>query len=150
MATVPGQLIWEMVKKNNCFLVKEFGRGNAGVQFSKEPNNLFNLNSYKFSGLANRKTVTIQPGGKDLSVVLGTTKTKKQNKPAALLHKSVMRKEFPRMAKAVTNQVSDNYYRPDLKKAALARLSAVHRSLKVTKSGPKKKNRQAVRIPGRK
>ena len=47
-------------------------------------------------------------------------------------------------------QVSDNYYRPDLKKAALARLSAVHRSLKVTKSGPKKKNRQAVRIPGRK
>ncbi|KAL0014907.1 hypothetical protein SO802_001976 [Lithocarpus litseifolius] len=147
MATVPGQLIWEMVKKNNCFLVKEFGRGNAGVQFSKEPNNLFNLNSYKYSGLANRKTVTIQPGGKDLSVVLGTTKTKKQNKPAALLHKSVMRKEFPRMAKAVTNQVSDNYYRPDLKKAALARLSAVHRSLKVAKSGPKKKNRQAVRIP---
>ena len=137
MATVPGQLIWEMVKKNNCFLVKEFGRGNAGVQFSKEPNNLFNLNSFKYSGkslhflsfilyvcellvltisiikwrrrwyigLANRKTVMIQPGGKDLSVVLGTTKTKKQNKPAALLHKSVMRKEFPRMAKAVTNQV---------------------------------------------
>ncbi|XP_030953172.1 60S ribosomal protein L28-2 [Quercus lobata] len=150
MATVPGQLIWEMVKKNNCFLVKEFGRGNAGVQFSKEPNNLFNLNSYKYSGLANRKTVTIQPGGKDLSVVLATTKTKKQNKPAAILHKSVMRKEFPRMAKAVTNQVSNNYYRPDLKKAALARLSAVHRSLKVTKSGPKKKNRQAVRTPGRK
>ncbi|XP_050270342.1 60S ribosomal protein L28-2 [Quercus robur] len=150
MATVPGQLIWEMVKKNNCFLVKEFGRGNAGVQFSKEPNNLFNLNSYKYSGLANRKTVTIQPGGKDLSVVLATTKTKKQNKPAAILHKSVMRKEFPRMAKAVTNQVSNNYYRPDLKKAALARLSAVHRSLRVTKSGPKKKNRQAVRTPGRK
>ena len=97
MATVPGQLIWEMVKKNNCFLVKEFGRGNAGVQFSKEPNNLFNLNSFKYSGkslhflsfilyvcellvltisiikwwwyvgLANRKTVMIQPGGKDLS-----------------------------------------------------------------------------------
>jgi large subunit ribosomal protein L28e len=57
------------------------------------------------TGLANKKTVTIQPGGKDLSVVLGTTKTKKQNKPAALVHKSVMRKEFPRMAKAVVNQV---------------------------------------------
>jgi large subunit ribosomal protein L28e len=49
--------------------------------------------------------VTIQPSGKDLSVVLATTKTKKQNKPASLLHKSVMRKEFPRMAKAVANQV---------------------------------------------
>ncbi|KGN60570.2 60S ribosomal protein L28-1 [Cucumis sativus] len=144
MANVPGQLVWEIVKKNSSFLVKEFGRGNASVQFSKEPNNLYNLNSYKHSGLANRKTVTIQPGGKDLSVLLATSKTKKQNKPANSLHKSVMRKEFPRMAKAVINQVADNYYRPDLKNAALAKLSAVHRSLKVAKSGVKKRNRQSV------
>ncbi|GLT79045.1 hypothetical protein SLA2020_505550 [Shorea laevis] len=150
MAAVPGQLIWEIVKKNNSFLVKQFGRGSAGVQFSKESNNLYNLNSYKHSGLANKKTVTIQPGGKDLSVVFATTKTKKQNKPASLVHKSVMRKEFPRMAKAVVNQVADNYYRPDLKKAALARLSAVNRSLKVSKSGVKKRNRQAVKIRCRK
>lgn len=53
-------------------------------------------------GLANKKTVTV--AGKDQSVFLATTKTKKQNKPAALLHKSVM-KEFRRMAKAVQNQV---------------------------------------------
>jgi hypothetical protein len=50
MATVPDQLVWEIVKRNNCFLVKEFGRGNASVQFSKESNNLYNLNSYKHSG----------------------------------------------------------------------------------------------------
>ncbi|KAG4141326.1 hypothetical protein ERO13_D06G069200v2 [Gossypium hirsutum] len=150
MATVPGQLIWEIVKRNSCFLVKEFGRGTAGIQFSKESNNLYNLNSYKHSGLANKKTVTIQPGGKDQSVLLATSKTKKQNKPASVLHKSVMRKEFPRMAKAVVNQVVYNHYRPDLKKAALARLSAVNRSLKVAKSGVKKRNRQAVRIRGRK
>uniref|UniRef100_A0A5B7ABV9 Putative 60S ribosomal protein L28-2 n=1 Tax=Davidia involucrata TaxID=16924 RepID=A0A5B7ABV9_DAVIN len=150
MATVPGQLIWEIVKKNSSFLVKEFGNGTASVQFSKESNNLYNLNSYKHSGLANKKTVTIQPGGKDQSVVLATTKTKKQSKPATLLHKSVMKKEFHRMAKAVRNQVVDNYYRPDLKNAALARLSAVHRSLKVAKSGVKKRNRQAVKIRGRK
>ncbi|EEF46305.1 60S ribosomal protein L28-2 [Ricinus communis] len=142
MATVPGQLIWEAVKKNNCFLVKQFGRGSASVQFSKEPNNLYNLNSYKHSGLSNKKTVSIQ-AGKDQSVILATTKTKKQNRPSALLHKSVMKKEFRRMAKAVQNQVGDNYYRPDLKKAALARLSVVHRSLKVAKSGVKKRNRQA-------
>lgn len=54
MATVPGQLIWEIVKKNNCFLVKQFGRGNAGVQFSKESNNLYNLNSFKHSGKLTR------------------------------------------------------------------------------------------------
>lgn len=83
-------------------------------------------------------------------MLLATSKTKKQNKPASVLHKSVMRKEFPRMAKAVVNQVVYNHYRPDLKKAALARLSAVNRSLKVAKSGVKKRNRQAVRIRGRK
>lgn len=50
MATVPGQLIWEIVKKNNSFLVKEFGNGTQSVVFSKESNNLYNLNSYKHSG----------------------------------------------------------------------------------------------------
>lgn len=55
--------------------------------------------------MANRKTVTIQPEGKEHAVLLATTKTKKQSKPAAMLHKSVMKKEFPRMAKAVVNQV---------------------------------------------
>ncbi|XP_020225643.1 60S ribosomal protein L28-2 [Cajanus cajan] len=150
MATVPGQLVWEIVKKNNSFLVKQFGRGTQSIQFSREPNNLYNLNSFKYSGLANKKTVTVQPAGKDLSVLFATTKTKKQNKPSALLHKSVMKKEFRRMAKAVENQVAENYYRPDLKKAALARLSVVHRSLKVAKSGAKKRNRQAVKVHGRK
>ncbi|CAN1159906.1 60S ribosomal protein L28-2 [Linum perenne] len=150
MATVPGQLIWEIIKRNNCFLVKQFGRGNAGVRFSKETSNLYNLNSYKYSGLANKKTVSIQPEGKDLTVVLSTTKTKKQNKPANLKNKSVMRKEFHSMAKAVANQVGDNHYRPDLKNAALARLSVVHKSLKIAKSGPKKRNRQGIKIAGRK
>ncbi|CAK9152755.1 unnamed protein product [Ilex paraguariensis] len=146
VSTFPGPLIWEIVKKNNSFLVKEFGNGTAMVQFSKESNN---LNSYKHSGLANYNTVIIQPGGKDLSVLLGMTKSKKQNKPASLLHKSVMKKEFPRMAKAVANQVADNYYRPDLKSAALGRISSVNSSLKVAKSGVKRRNRQAIKMHGR-
>lgn len=50
MATVPGDLIWEIVKKNNAFLVKQFGNSTAKVQFSKEKNNLYNLNSFKHSG----------------------------------------------------------------------------------------------------
>ncbi|KAK6142890.1 hypothetical protein DH2020_023238 [Rehmannia glutinosa] len=112
------------------------------LEFSKEPNNLYNLHSFKHSGLANKKTVAIQPG-KDQSVLLATTKTKKQNKPASLLNKSLMKKEFHCMAKVVSNQVVHNYYRPNLKKTALARLSVVSRSLKVAKFGVKKKNRQA-------
>ncbi|KAL9272203.1 Large ribosomal subunit protein eL28y-like protein [Drosera capensis] len=149
MATVPGPVIWEIVKKNNSFVVKQFGNGSGKVRFSKESNNLFNTHSYKYSGLANPRTITIQAAGKD-GVLLATSKTRKQNKPAISLHKSVMKKDFQRMANAVVNQVADNHYRADLKKAALARLSAVHRSLQVTKSGVKKKNRQATKIHGRK
>ena len=50
MATVSGDLIWQIVRKNNSFLVKQFGNGNAKVQFTKEPNNLYNVHSYKHSG----------------------------------------------------------------------------------------------------
>ncbi|KAM1229228.1 hypothetical protein ACFX14_039564 [Malus domestica] len=39
MATVPGQLIWEIVMKNNSFLAREFGCGNTGVHFSKDTSN---------------------------------------------------------------------------------------------------------------
>ncbi|RZR75325.1 hypothetical protein BHM03_00054756 [Ensete ventricosum] len=104
MATVPGPLIWEIVKKNNAFLVKQFGNGTAMAQFSKEPNNLCNVNSYKHSG-----------------------------------------ENFWFASICIRFIVTDNYYRPDLTKAALARLSVVHRSLKVAKSGAKKRNRQAVK-----
>lgn len=50
MATIPEPLIWEIVKKNNAFLVKQYGSGTNKVVFSREPNNLYNLSSYKYSG----------------------------------------------------------------------------------------------------
>ncbi|KAM1052383.1 hypothetical protein ACFX2B_033417 [Malus domestica] len=98
---------------HNCFDL-DFCRSKLYSSF----NNLLNLHSYKHSGLANKKTVTIQGVGKDQSVLLSTSKSNKQNKPAALLHKSMMKQEFRRMAKAVGNQVADNHYRPDLKKSS--------------------------------
>ncbi|CAN1768407.1 60S ribosomal protein L28-2 [Linum perenne] len=103
-----------------------------------ESNNLYNLNSYKYLGLANKKNFSIQGDSKDSAVVLSTTKTKKKNKPTSLKNNSMMMK------------VADNFYRPDLKKAATARLSVVSRCLKGTSSGPKKRNRQATKIAGRK
>ncbi len=44
----PSQLVWQLVKNYNCFLHK----GLNGSQFSAEPGNLYNLNSYKYSGEA--------------------------------------------------------------------------------------------------
>ncbi|XP_068636131.1 large ribosomal subunit protein eL28y-like [Aristolochia californica] len=145
MASAPGDIIWEIMKKNNSFLVKEFGSGNQMVLFNKEKKNFFNLNSYKNPGLSNMKTIFIRLDGKDLFVVLETTKTKKHNRPVKLFHKVVMMKEFRLMTKLVIDQVVDIYYISDLKLAALARVSAMYHSLKVAKSGLKKRNRQTVR-----
>ena len=35
-------LVWQIVKNNNAYLVKK-----CGVQFSSEPGNLMNVNSFK-------------------------------------------------------------------------------------------------------
>ncbi|KAL3685105.1 hypothetical protein R1sor_003127 [Riccia sorocarpa] len=139
-------LLWQLIKRNNSFLVKQNGNGNRSVQFSSEKNNLYNKNSFKYSGLANRKTVSIQPAGEGLAVVLATTKTKKGNKPAEIVNRSVLRRDVRKMARAVVNQVSENGYRPDLKTAALARLSSVHKSLRAAKSGIKKSKATRKRI----
>ncbi|KAF6172613.1 hypothetical protein GIB67_036563 [Kingdonia uniflora] len=97
MAAIPGSLIREVVKRNNSFLVKEFGNESQMVQFSKEPNDFYNVSSFKHSGLANKKTVSIQAEGKE------------QNQPGKLRNESVM-KEFRRMVKAVANQVLMEIY----------------------------------------
>merc|ERR1711976_525780 len=50
---------------------------------------------------------------------------------------TTMKKDMRRMARALTKEVEG--FRPDLKKAALAKLSAAQKSLRVIKAGPKKK-----------
>ncbi|KAH7298285.1 hypothetical protein KP509_25G035500 [Ceratopteris richardii] len=137
MAGVSSDLLWQLVKKNNKFLVKRNGNCSASVQFSSEPNNLYNLNTYTFSGLANKKTVSITPGP-DLSVYLATTKTKKSTKPKDSIHRTHMKKDVRRMAGVIVNQVAQNGYRPDLKRAALAKLCTVHKSLRAKKSASRK------------
>eukprot|EP00897_Mesotaenium_endlicherianum_P005531 jgi/Mesen1/5005/ME000025S04406 len=126
-------LVWLLVKDQSKYLVKRNGETKGSVTFTREPHNLYNLNSFKYSGLANRKTVGIEAAA-DEGIVLSTYKTKKGQNPSQLIHRSSMKKDFRRMAKAVINQVETNGYRADLKKAALARLSAVHKSLRVKKA----------------
>ncbi len=54
-------LVWECIKKGNSF-IRKFGdtpkRGGVSV-FSAEKSNLASLNSYKFSGLANSRSIEI-------------------------------------------------------------------------------------------
>ena len=44
-----------------------------------------------------------------------------------------LNKDFRRVEKTITSQATDNYYRPDLKKEALAKYSAVYRGNRAAK-----------------
>ncbi|KAK9842241.1 hypothetical protein WJX81_002197 [Elliptochloris bilobata] len=121
---VPSQLVWQLIKGNNCFIVN----GLHGKKFSSEPGNLYNLHSYKHSGLANEKVVDIS-AGEDGGVKVSKSRPKHGNKPAAFKHCTIAKKKnFRRTAVNVGKDVGS--FRPDLKAAALARVSAVNRSQK--------------------
>ena len=85
--TMGDALIWQLVRKNNSFLVKRGGGGpkagnssRAGaVQFSCEPGNVMGVNSFKYSGIAKSKAVGIEQNGTDLS--LNMRAYKKANLP---------------------------------------------------------------------
>jgi large subunit ribosomal protein L28e len=52
-------LVWLCVKDGNAFMRKKGNTAKRGgvMMFSAEPGNLMSLNSFKFSGLANSKTI---------------------------------------------------------------------------------------------
>ena len=65
----------------NAFMVK---KDHGRIQFSKEPYNLTNLNSFKFSGICNTKAADIQ--GVENGIVLGLKSQKGKNSPVRSPH----------------------------------------------------------------
>ena len=68
-------LVWQLIRENNSFLVKR-GRTkrDGAVQFSREPGNLLNVNSFKYSGIANNHVISLN------QVLVDTDKRKKNPK----------------------------------------------------------------------
>ncbi|KAF8920447.1 ribosomal protein L28e [Dissophora ornata] len=126
-------LTWLLIKKNNSFLIKR-----SGVQFSKEAGNLLNKNSFKYSGLANKKTIDIAAAPSGRGVVVSTKKTNVPAfKPTKAHNKVTLTKGVRKSARSVAGLTRIGY-RADLRKAALARVAAVLASQKPVKAAPKK------------
>ncbi|KAF8938606.1 ribosomal protein L28e [Dissophora ornata] len=126
-------LTWLLIKNNNSFLVKR-----SGVQFSSEAGNLLNKNTFKFSGIANNKTVDIVAAPSGRGVVVATKKTGvPAYKPSKGLNKVTLTKGVRKSARSVAGLTRAGY-RADLRQAALARVSAVLNSQKAVKAAPKK------------
>ena len=152
-------LLWLLVKNNNSFLVKR-----DGTQFSGEKNNLTNLNSFKFSGLANKKTIGFQVKDSKIhfnqkrfenfessylfllflfSPFFKNFSANAASKPASALTSTVlsshMIKGSCRSAETIKALTSGSHYRADLSNYAVARYHALYKSQKALKSGLKPK-----------
>ncbi|KAF5332648.1 hypothetical protein D9611_005207 [Ephemerocybe angulata] len=156
-------LQWLLLRSNSSFIVK---RVVEGPVFNKEPGNLRNLNSFKFSGLANPKTIDVAatPAG----ITITTRKPNASpNAVAPASAKTVIRpRSGGRRALGVAASVAKKGYRPDLRTnpldtphadqtslgsafcryrnpltAALARVSALAAAQKEPKASPPKKTR---------
>lgn len=120
-----------IIRNNNAFLVK---KRNIRKPFSKEPNNVTNLNSYRYNGLVHKKSVGVveNPDRKGFTVVY--KKAKATNKPV----KNTVRRQFKAGARRslfkVKKLLKDNHYRTDLSKATLRRASAILRSQRPIKA----------------
>ncbi|KII94219.1 hypothetical protein PLICRDRAFT_36466 [Plicaturopsis crispa FD-325 SS-3] len=131
-------LQWLLLRNNNSFIVK---RVPEGPIFSKEPGNLTNLHSHKYSGLANAKTIHIHDSGNGIQVQTRKGKASPHHVSAAR-HTSVIRnRSGPRRALGVVASQAKNGYRPDLRKAAIARTSALLAAQREPKPRPAKKPR---------
>ncbi|KAM5539905.1 hypothetical protein V8D89_006408 [Ganoderma adspersum] len=131
-------LQWLLLRKNNSFIVKRLVEGPI---LSKEPGNLTNIHSFKYSGLANEKSIAIA----DTESGVKITVQKKGASPRAVRPASVTSTIRPRSggrrAAGIAAKLAKRGYRPDLRVAALARVSAIIVSKKEKKPTPPKKAR---------
>ena len=70
MTSLPASQAWLYVRNNSSFLVKR-----NGVQFSREPGNLTQLNTYKSSGLCNDKAIDINLDEAGVEVLVNSCAT---------------------------------------------------------------------------
>ncbi|KAK7737030.1 hypothetical protein SLS53_006786 [Cytospora paraplurivora] len=138
LPNVSSDLVWEIVRNNNSFLVKRNEAG--GVQLSRDPLNLANKNSRKHAGFINEKAVGISAEG-DKGVQVVSKKATAVHQPAKATIKRTLKSHNRKTYRNVANSTAKSGYRPDLREAAITRASAIRRSQRPVKASPEKKLR---------
>ncbi|KAN0073320.1 60S ribosomal protein L28 [Elaphomyces granulatus] len=126
-SNVSSDLIWEITRSQNAFLVKRKSAG--GVQLSCDPLNLVNQHSRKYAGYANSKAIGVQPTESGGVVMISKTSSKSQL-PARNLRTIAWDTTTSnrKIYKAVAHNTARNGYRADLRQAVVARVSAIRQS----------------------
>ncbi|KAK0209161.1 ribosomal L28e/Mak16 [Desarmillaria ectypa] len=131
-------LQWLLIRNSNSFLVK---RVPEGPIFSKEPGNLRNLHSYKYSGLANAKTIDVSDSPAGIKITARKPKASPHAVVSAKATSYIRPRSGTRRALGIAAQSAKKGYRPDLRTATLARVSALIAAQKEPKPSPPKKLR---------
>ncbi|KAK0500949.1 ribosomal L28e/Mak16 [Armillaria luteobubalina] len=131
-------LQWLLVRNSNSFIVK---RVPEGPIFSREPGNLRNLHSYKYSGLANAKTIDVSDSPAGVKITTRKLKASPHAVASAKAVSYIRPRSGTRRALGIASQTAKKGYRPDLRTAALARVSALVAAQKEPKPSPPEKFR---------
>ncbi|KAK5073625.1 hypothetical protein LTR64_007237 [Lithohypha guttulata] len=139
---VSDDLLWQVVRSNNAYLIKR--KTGGGAYFSRDPFNLLNKHSRTHAGFVNSKAVSVQPSG-EKGVSFSTKKEGKSNTPAKSLntHKFKSGRSNQKVYKAISDNVGQKSYRSDLNLYAIQRASAVLDSQRAKADAPEKKTRGA-------
>ncbi|CCG84595.1 protein of unknown function [Taphrina deformans PYCC 5710] len=138
-ANFSNDLLWLCIRDNSSFIVK---RPNEKM-FSREPMNLTNKHTAKYSGLANNRIIGVQPSKSGKGVTLYTkSKPDHDSKPAKTVIKSTLRNSSAKgISQNIYNSTIKKGYRVDLRYEALARGSACILASQPKKDTPAKKTR---------
>ncbi|KAL5533862.1 hypothetical protein ACEPAG_322 [Sanghuangporus baumii] len=131
-------LVWLLTRKSNSFVVDTVPEGPV---FSREPGNLLNIHSHKYSELANSKTIRVTETPSGIQIVTRKSSASPHSVKSARHVTSIRSRSGPRRAAGVVAQKAKSGYRPDLRKAAVARVSALLAAQKEKKPLPEKKPR---------
>merc|ERR1712217_33479 len=133
VAMASPQLLWECVKNNSSFLRKN---PNMPVM-TAEPANLCGINSFKFSGLANKKVLGLSPviKGKKETIIMTTShqKNSRCRRPASLCIKTGVNKNATKGLKQLRKAICDKYYWRDLVDLAEEKYKKIKTSFKKKK-----------------
>lgn len=147
MVHAPDSLVWELTRRNTSFMKKVNGRTkrSGAIRFSVEKGNVRSLSQFQYSGLANSKAVDVVCTAANGAELIKKTASKAHSFPAKATSATPVNKDFRKVESVILGQAIDNYYRPDLKKAVLAKWTKVYqanrRAKGVKKPVPAKKGR---------
>ncbi|XP_076454737.1 large ribosomal subunit protein eL28-like [Babylonia areolata] len=116
-------LSWLIVRNSSSFLLKR-NRQNLTL----EPNNLKGRNSFRFSGLVQKRTVGVEPAKDGKGVVLITKKVTGSRKPGKNINRVELKRDSRRTFRAIRNITRKSGYRKDLSMAAVRRAAAIIKS----------------------